>query len=70
MSTTLQVTRLSNGRPGTAIDLVHSPDDDAYYLHHYDFINKRDRTSVKVYPTAEEARADWSRGTLEWEPWS
>lgn len=68
MSETLKVERLGNGRPGSAIDLVHSPDDGGWYLSHLDFVTKKQRTSVAIYPTRELAVADWHRGA-EWEPW-
>ena len=68
MSTTLHVTRIGR-TPTTAIELVHSPDDDGYYLSNTDFQRSRTRASVKVYLTEAAARADLNAGTVEWEEW-
>lgn len=68
MGKTLQVTRLGR-TPTTAIELVHSPDDNGFYLSNTDFQNNKSRTSVLIYPTAAAAEADWNAGTVKWEPW-
>lgn len=68
MSTTLYATRLGR-TPTTAIELVHSPDDGGYYLGNTDFVRSKRRTSVKIYRTEKDAKADWHAGTVEWEPW-
>jgi hypothetical protein len=69
MSETLNVERI--GRTAvTAIELVYSPDDGGYYLSHADFRTRKSRTSVRIYASAEAAKADWHAGTVEWDAWS
>lgn len=68
MSETLHVERIGR-TPTTAIELVHSPDDGGYWLGNTDFMRSKRRTSIKIYPTAAAARADWNAGTVEWEAW-
>ena len=69
MGEQLHVERIGR-TPATVIELVHSPDDDGYYLTNTDFLKRRGRVSAKIYPTDVAARSDWERGTVEWEPWS
>jgi hypothetical protein len=68
MSETLSVERIGR-TPVTATELVHSPDDNGYYLSQADFQNRRGRVSAQIYPTRDKALAAWNSQTVEWDPW-
>lgn len=66
---TVQIVRNNIGQAIKAIDMVDSPDDNGWYFHEYDFVKRRDRTSKKIFPSAESARQAYSKGVVKWEPW-
>jgi hypothetical protein len=66
---TVHIERNRLGQAIRAIDMVDSPDDNGWYFHEYDFVKRRDRTSIKIFPSAEAARNAFAKKAVKWEAW-
>ena len=55
--------------PFDCIDLVHSPDDDGYYLQEFHPIENKSRTSETIYKTKKEAKKDYREDSVKWGEW-
>ena len=67
---TLQIRRNNLGQAIRAVDMVYSPADGGWYFHEYDFVKRKNRTSIRIFPSAEAARRAFCNGTwFKWEAW-
>ena len=49
------------------IDVIHSLDDGGYYLHRYQFSEKTDQVSKRIYKTELEAIAALQENRVRWQ---
>lgn len=64
---TFSVTRDKAGKATSSIEIIFSPDDFGWYAHEYDFTNRKDRTSKRVYRNRSGLIRSLQNGKHQWE---